>query len=158
MIEEITVRQAVPDDASVITEFNLLMAKETEDKILDAQVAHQGVENLLSDSTKGLYYVAEYRGTIVGQLMITYEWSDWRNGTFWWIQSVFVREEFRRHGIYRTLHEHVLRIARENPDVCGIRLYVDGANTRAKQTYERLGMTKSDYQFYEIDFVLGKDH
>lgn len=156
-MEEVSVRKALPDDAAVITEFNLLMAKETEEKILDAQLVHEGVENLLNDPTKGFYFLAEHRGTIVGQLMITYEWSDWRNGTFWWIQSVYVREEFRRRGIYRKLHEHVLQLARELPNVCGIRLYVDRANTRAKQTYERLGMSKSDYQFYEIDFVLGRN-
>jgi len=154
-MDALTIRKALASDAPTIAEFNMLMAKETEGKSLNPATLRLGVEAVFSDPSKGVYYVAESNGEIVGQLMITYEWSDWRNGTFWWIQSVYVREKFRRKGIYRRLHEHVLQRAKDLPDVCGIRLYVDRANARAKQTYERLRMSKSDYQFYEIDFVLG---
>ena len=94
--------------------------------------------------------------SVAGQLLITYEWSDWRNGNFWWIQSVYVAEAFRGRGIFRALFEHVRALARAHRDVCGLRLYMDANNGRARQAYERLGLKQTDYQVFELDFVLGK--
>ena len=103
---------------------------------------------------KGYYTVAQYQGKVVAGLLITYEWSDWRHATFLWIQSVYVDRQYRRQGIYKALHNYLYRIARERKDICGIRLYVDRENAVAQQTYASLGMTKSHYDMYEIDFVL----
>ena len=150
----ITIRPASESDAGVIAEFNCLMAKETEDKSLPAERVLDGVKSVLSDSSKGLYLLAEENAQVLGQLMITYEWSDWRNGNFWWIQSVYVREADRGKGVFRTLFEHVRKLARGRKDVCGLRLYVDGHNERARKTYEELGMKQTEYLFYEIDFVM----
>ena len=151
---KIIVRKARPADAATITEFNRLMAEETEHRSLDGTVLRAGVNALLEDESKGLYYVAETDGGIVGQLMITYEWSDWRNGNFWWIQSVYVKQEFRGKGVFKSLFEHVKGLAKLRSDVCGLRLYVEENNIRAKKTYEGLGMKKTHYEMYEIDFVL----
>ncbi len=147
------IRTAVFDDAVRITEFNALMAQETEGRVLDFERLSRGVEAVLRDPSKGIYYVAETNGVLVGQLLITYEWSDWRNGTFWWIQSVYVHKEFRGQGVFKSLFEHVFKKAKEKNDVCGLRLYVEKENSRAKQTYEKLGMKKTHYDVYEIDFV-----
>jgi GNAT superfamily N-acetyltransferase len=115
---------------------------------------HKGVEALLSDPSKGIYFLAESEGVILGQLMITYEWSDWRNGNFWWIQSVYVKKESRARGVFKTLFDHVHRIARADKSVCGLRLYVEKRNEGAARAYEQLGMKKAHYEMYEIDFVL----
>jgi GNAT superfamily N-acetyltransferase len=101
-----------------------------------------------------MYFVAEVDGTVVGQLMVTYEWSDWRNGNFWWIQSVYVEREYRGKGVFKSLYDHVLSLARRQKDSCGLRLYVEKHNRRARKIYEDLGMKETDYLLYEIDFVL----
>lgn len=150
----ITIRQATIADAPVIARFNSLMAAETENKMLDQALLQKGVEAILSDPSKGLYFLAEADGAVVGQTMITYEWSDWRNGTFWWIQSVYVTQEGRGKGVFKSLYEYILSLARSQTNVCGLRLYVEENNTRARQTYERLGMKESHYRMYELDFVL----
>lgn len=151
---KIHVRQAQPDDAPTIARFNALMAEETEHRTLDAETLRKGVEQVLADPAKGSYFVATVDRTVVGQLMITHEWSDWRNGNFWWIQSVYVEKGFRGKGVYKTLSAHVTNLASGRNDVCGLRLYVDKDNTRAKQTYEALGMRKTSYEIFEIDFAL----
>jgi GNAT superfamily N-acetyltransferase len=152
------IREARVIDSPFITEFNLRMAWETEKRRLDPQRVGQGVAALLNDPAKGTYFVAEVenagRAVIAGQLLITYEWSDWRNGNFWWIQSVYVAEEFRAAGVFKSLYQHVQTLARTRTDVCGLRLYVDAHNDKARKAYERLGLKKTDYEFFEIDFVL----
>jgi len=150
----ITIRQATIADTPVVARFNSLMAAETENKMLDQTLLQKGVEAILSDPSKGIYFLAEADGAVVGQTMITYEWSDWRNGTFWWIQSVYVTQEGRGKGVFKSLYEYILSLARSRTDVCGLRLYVEENNTRARQTYERLGMKESHYRMYELDFVL----
>jgi GNAT superfamily N-acetyltransferase len=146
------IRQASQSDVSVIAEFNARLARETEHRELDLARVAQGVAALLNDPAKGTYFVAECQvdgmGTVVGQLLITYEWSDWRNGNFWWIQSVFVKEDFRRRGVFSALFEHVQRHAKERHDVCGLRLYMDSDNTRARRVYERLGMKQTKYELF----------
>lgn len=136
-------RDGTPSDAPTLVEFNARMALETEGKVLDRSILTRGVERLLRDPGLGRYFVVEDAGDIVGQLMITTEWSDWRDGHFWWIQSVFVREDARGRGVYARLHEHVVAQARRAGNVVGVRLYVEPHNTRAQRTYQRLGMAKS---------------
>lgn len=149
-----TIRTATIADAPRITEFNALMARETENLELDLNRLRAGVEEVLRDASKGVYYVAETNGVVVGQTLITYEWSDWRNGMFWWIQSVYVQKEFRGRGVFKLLFEHVRTLAEQDGRVCGLRLYVEKHNSRAQQTYERLGMKKTHYEMYEVDFVM----
>ncbi|MEK6757433.1 MAG: GNAT family N-acetyltransferase [Bacteroidota bacterium] len=151
---DVTIRQATPRDAAAITRFNSLMAQETEGRTLDSQRLLEGVEALLRDPSKGIYYLAESQGAAAGQLMITYEWSDWRNGNFWWIQSVYVEKDFRGKGVFKTLYHHVRQLARADKTVCGLRLYVERQNERAQRAYEQLGMKKAHYEMYELDFVL----
>jgi GNAT superfamily N-acetyltransferase len=148
------IRQARLSDSAIIADFNTLMAQETENRRLDRSRVRRGVTALLEDGTKGTYYLAEEKGVVAGQLSITCEWSDWRNGNFWWIQSVYVAPEFRRRGVFRALYQHVNKLAKSRRDVCGLRLYVDADNTRAQRAYDRLGMKESHYQIFEIDFVL----
>jgi GNAT superfamily N-acetyltransferase len=150
----LSVRLALPSDVSVIAEFNAAMAKETEGIELNRERLQKGVEALFADPSKGLYYIAESDGKIAGQLMITYEWSDWRNATFWWIQSVFVRPEYRRQGVFHALYRSIETIAGTRGDVCGIRLYVEKENDRAQKTYEALGMKHSHYEMMEMDIDL----
>ena len=128
------------------------MAQETEGLALDADVVRPGVAAVLADDALGFYLVAEVDGQAAGQLMVTYEWSDWRNGLFWWIQSVYVRLEFRRRGVYSALHRQVAQAAREAGGVCGIRLYVEQDNTIAQQVYKSLEMHRTRYQMYEVEF------
>jgi GNAT superfamily N-acetyltransferase len=151
----LTIRKAIPADHAIISEFNALMARETEHKTLDTDLVSRGVEGVLHDDTNGVYYVAEADGEVVGQLMITYEWSDWRNGRFWWIQSVYVKEEWRGKKVFTALYEHIRSLAKTDKTICGLRLYVEGENDRAQRTYETLGMKPTGYVLYELDFREG---
>ena len=139
------IREAGPRDAAVIAMFNNRIAQETENRSLDAKIVNPGVANILSDPGKGQYWVAEDRGEVIGQIMVTYEWSDWRNGTMWWIQSVYVHPEHRRRGVFSDLYRHVESLAKERSDVCGLRLYVEEQNQRAQATYLALGMNRPGY-------------
>ena len=148
-------------DTALVADFNLRMAWETEQRRLDISRVQAGVAALLSDSAKGTYFLAETEKegetVVAGQLLITYEWSDWRNGNFWWIQSVYVAEQFRGSGVFRALFNHIQALAKARKDVCGLRLYMDADNKKARQAYERLGLKQTNYQVFETDFVL-KDH
>lgn len=152
----VKIRKAEPNDYEIIAEYNINMAKETEDIVLKRETVLQGCKTILSDSSKGFYLVAENENReIIGQLMITYEWSDWRNGTIWWIQSVYVAEKYRRNGVYSTLYRHLEQMSEDEGNVAAIRLYVAKTNKRAQRTYSKQGMRESDYFIYEKDFVLG---
>jgi GNAT superfamily N-acetyltransferase len=148
----LTVREARSTDAAVIADFNAALALETEHKTLDRTRLEPGVRALLSDPWKGRYFVAELDGRVVGQTMVTYEWSDWRDGMFWWIQSVFVEPAHRKHGVFRAIYKHIEAAARNDATACGLRLYVEDNNLRAKQTYHALGMTRGGYEVLEVDF------
>jgi GNAT superfamily N-acetyltransferase len=148
---EIKIREAALSDAQLIAAFNLRLAEESEGLRLDAALVQAGVAALLTDPAKGIYYVAEAEGAVVGQLMITHEWSDWRNGNIWWIQSVYVKPDFRRAGVFRALFNHLRNLAQARKDVCSLRLYVHAENTRAHESYLRLGMTLTQYEVFELD-------
>tara|TARA_B100001013_G_C24546173_1_gene416724 strand:+ start:203 stop:670 length:468 start_codon:yes stop_codon:yes gene_type:complete len=150
----ITVREATRKDTESIVRFQEGMALETEGKALDEALLRNGITAIFDSSQTGFYLVAEVDSVVVGSLLITYEWSDWRNATFWWIQSVFVDANWRRKGVYRTMHDYVVNVAKSRKDICGIRLYVERTNTIAQQTYKDLGMTHSHYDLYETDIVL----
>ena len=140
-----TIRQAGPADAPTIVDYNRRLAVETEGKALDPAVLAAGVAAALADpERKGPYYLAVEGDAVLGQLQITFEWSDWRNGWFWWIQSVYVRSEDRRRGVFRALYQHVVDLARE-AGVVGIRLYVERDNHAAQRTYKDLGMEETAY-------------
>ena len=143
------IREARPDDAATIAAYNAAMAEETEGKTLDPACVGPGVQALFDDPSRGRYWVAHVDGVTVGQLMVTYEWSDWRNGMIWWIQSVYVQPERRRQGIFRALYRHVESLASAAPGVIGLRLYVEDNNVRAQQTYQALGMVKPGYLVME---------
>jgi len=142
-------RLAVAGDTETLVEFNQRMAHETESKYLDDSTLRHGVETVLRDPRHGFYVIADIGREVAGALLVTYEWSDWRNGRFWWIQSVYVRPEHRRLGIYRALHEFVRDRARAAGGVVGIRLYVERDNTTAQRTYGALGMIETAYRMYE---------
>lgn len=146
------VRDAETGDAGTITEFNRLMALETEGKALNPEIVGAGVERLLRNPADGRYRVAGHDGRVVGQLLVTYEWSDWRNGRFWWIQSVYVHADFRRQGVFAALYRHVESCARADEDACGLRLYVEKDNRRAQDTYVALGMSFPGYLVMEAGF------
>ena len=147
--EAILVRPARQEDVSLMARWAEAMALETEDRKLDAAVVRRGIERAFADPQKGLYYIAEVGGQPVGTLMLTWEWSDWRDGWWWWIQSVFVDERHRRRGVYRALYAHVLAPAQADPEVRGLRLYVEHENTNARRTYDFLGMQNPGYVMYE---------
>lgn len=149
----IITRRAKLKDAEVIAQFNAAMGLETKGLQLNLDVLFKGVEDLLLDESKGFYFVAEIDGKVVGQLMITFEWSDWRDGFFWWIQSVYVLPEYRNSGVFKSIYRHVYNIAAADKNVCGLRLYVDRKNEHAKKTYENLGMSQSHYDMYEVEFA-----
>ncbi len=148
------IRKAVPGDQNSISNHNTSMALETEGKHLDPALAVRGVEAVLQDISKGFYLIVEVDGRNVGQCMITYEWSDWRCGNFWWIQSVFVEKEYRKQGIFSNIFQHVMREARRQEGVVGLRLYVEENNGIAKDAYLKLGMTKCHYEMFEMDFTM----
>jgi GNAT superfamily N-acetyltransferase len=144
-----TVRQSTIADAQTIADFNIAMAMETESVQLDAATVLAGVGAGLVDPNKALYFAAEVDRQVVGCCMITHEWSDWRNGDMWWLQSVYVLPDFRRRGVFRAMYRHVEQAARTAGAVC-LRLYVDRDNDNAKQTYESLGMSPTHYDIMEV--------
>lgn len=150
----LTIRPASPADIEIIAGYNAAIASETEHIELDRERLLQGVRAVLQDESKGFYTVAELDGRVVGQIMITYEWSDWRNGVFWWIQSVYVHADFRNQGVFTRLFRHIAAKAKDAGVVCGLRLYVEKENRRAQATYQRMGMTQAPYDVLEIDFVI----
>lgn len=149
-----TPRPAVLADLEVLVRFSAAMALETEGRVLDQERLRQGTRAVLESNDKGFYLVTERGSVVEGQLLVTYEWSDWRNGVFWWIQSVYVEPSARRQGVYRTLHDYVVQEARRRGDVCGVRLYVEQDNRGAQAAYARMDMNRTGYCIYERDFVL----
>ena len=142
------IRLAEKDDIQALVGFNQAMALETEGKKLEAAVLTPGVAAVFEDSNKGFYVVADEEA-VVGGLLITYEWSDWRNNWFWWIQSVYILPEFRGRSIYRAMYAFVKQLAEKRGGVCGFRLYVEKENVHAQKVYEQLGMHESHYLAYE---------
>lgn len=148
-MSEVFVRQAEESDCEAIAGFNKAIALETEGKELSEAVVTEGTKRLLGNRDYGFYVVAESGGEIVGSLMVTFEWSEWWNSAFWWLQSVYVKPEYRRGGVFKKLYEYIRREASERDDVCGLRLYVEKDNERAQAVYDRLGMEKTNYLVYE---------
>lgn len=149
MGQNVTYRAAQSSDRDVIVDFQVAMARETEDVALDRAICTRGVAAVLAEPSLGRYYIAESDGRVVTSLLLTFEWSDWRNGMVWWIQSVYVVTEMRGQRVYAGLYEYVKRLAEGEESVRGIRLYVDRRNTRAQQVYTRLGMDGEHYQVFE---------
>ena len=143
------IRGARPEDAETLVDFNARLAAETEHKSLDLGVLTRGVGKALADPDRLRYWVAEIDGRLVGQAAATREWSDWRDGWLWWLQSVYVHPDFRSRGVFRALHRRIRDEARVNPDVIGLRLYVEDANESAQRTYRALGMVPGGYQVFE---------
>ena len=155
-MQAIRVRNATPADAELFAGFNAAMALETEDKVLDPERLLSGVQGIFEEPGRGRYFVATGEADVpVGGCLVTYEWSDWRAGDFWWLQSVYVRPEMRGKGVFRALYDHIVALAKNTPGVCGLRLYVESENRRAQAVYEAVGMGESHYRLFEIDFVLG---
>ncbi len=155
MSDEIRIRFAEKRDADILTEFNIVMARETEGKELPNEVASAGVKALLNNRQMGFYVIAETGGLIAGSLMVTMEWSDWRNGLFWWIQSVYIKPQFRREGIFTELYGFLKSKVEKDPNVCGFRLYVERNNIPAHKAYKALGMEETHYKVYE-ELLLGQ--
>lgn len=145
------IRKALNKDIDVIARYNYNLAYETENKILNMNILTKGVEAIIKDENKGIYHVCEINGEVVGQIMYTFEWSDWRNGTFLWIQSAYVNKEFRGMGVFKALYKFIRDIADNDNNICGIRLYVEKENTIAKKTYKNIGMKECNYYIYEYD-------
>jgi len=158
ILDDLKVRLARPEDAGMIVSFSAAMALETEKRRLDLDRLYEGTIALLESPDRGFFMVAELEHAnkcqLLGQLMITYEWSDWRNGAFWWIQSVYVDPAWRRKGVYRRLHDTIVAIGKADTKMCGIRLYVARDNRAAQTVYRRVGLAPSMYEVYEDDFVL----
>ena len=146
---DVRYREGVPSDANDIIDFQIAMARETEDFDLVRDITTKGVHAVFADPSHGRYFVAEADGRVVASLMITYEWSDWRNGMVWWIQSVYVVPEYRRRGVYAGLYQHVKAMVEAEPSIRGIRLYVDTRNKPAQEVYTRLGMEGEHYRVFE---------
>jgi ribosomal protein S18 acetylase RimI-like enzyme len=146
------IRPARPADASIIAEFNAARALETEHKRLDPTTLRAGVEHAIANPDAARYFLAELEGDVAGQLMLTMEWSDWRNATFWWIQSVYVPSQYRSRGVFKALYRHVEGLARKRKDVCGLRLSVEKENVTAQEVYRKLAMRDTGYLVYELIF------
>jgi GNAT superfamily N-acetyltransferase len=161
---DISIRAARTSDETFLAAGNVAMALESEHKQLDPATVSRGVQAVLDDHARGRYFVAERDGRPVGQLMVTYEWSDWRNGNFWWIQSVYVLPEARRLGVFRSLFVHLEQLSKADATVCGIRLYVERENERAQATYRHCGLEDAGYVVMEVDYsgavqaTRGNDH
>ena len=146
------IRPADLGDLDAIVEFNVRLARETEHRELDRSTLNEGVRRLLQNPNCGRYFVAVHEETVVGQVMHTHEWSDWRNGDIWWLQSVYVHPDFRRQGIFRQLLNHVAQAARNSRNAVAIRLYVERDNNAAQATYTELGFEDPGYKVFEIEF------
>lgn len=161
MLNGLMVRPAMSKDVAALVRFSTAMARETEGRRLDATRLRQGTQAVLDSPERGFYTVAELTDRsprlVVGQLLVTFEWSDWRNATFWWIQSVYVDPAWRRRGIYRKMHRAILEQAKSRGDVCGVRLYVERENKTAKTVYAKVGLETSPYHVFESDFVLSRN-
>ncbi|MCU0454455.1 MAG: GNAT family N-acetyltransferase [Bacteroidetes bacterium] len=149
---DLTIRPGTLADLTVIVGYNNAIAVETEHRQLDIPTLTKGVDALLRDPSKGRYFVAEENGEVIGQTMFTYEWSDWRNGMFWWIQSVYVRPDKRGVGVFSALYRHIEQLGKQEGGVCGLRLYAEEDNARAQRTYEKLGMVRTGYRVFEVVF------
>ncbi len=147
----ISIRKAIPEDAAIIADFNCAMAMETENKQLDQSTVEKGAKGMIKNSDRGFYLIAEKDHEVQACLMVTFEWSDWRNANFWWIQSVYVAPQARRQGLFNRLYQTVKTLSLED-SVCGIRLYVESENNNAQKTYRALGMSQCDYLMYEESF------
>lgn len=147
------IRPVCAADADIVADFNARMALETENKHLEPDTVRAGVAAMIADPAKGFYFVAEIEGAIVGQLGVTREWSDWRNGDFWWIQSVYVTPHARRQGVFASLYRHVLQAALTHSHVIGVRLYVEHDNHAAQATYKKMGMAMTSYQVMEACWI-----
>jgi ribosomal protein S18 acetylase RimI-like enzyme len=152
------IREATAEDRIFIAAANAALASESEGQTLDHALLGPGIQAVLDDPSLGRYYLAEIDGQVVGQLMTTYEWSDWRNGLFLWIQSVYVLPEYRGAGVFRALYDNLSGLAATDPRICGIRLYVDRSNTRAQEVYVRLGMHRSNYGVMETVYRGPESH
>ena len=148
----IQIREGRPEDAAIIAAYNQRMALETEGKELDSKTVGKGVEQGLLQPDKCRFFVAEVQGVVIGQAMITYEWSDWDNRDLWWIQSVYVHPEYRRQGVFTKLYQHIEILAREESQVGGLRLYVKENNAIGQAVYKKLGMSHTGYHVYETEF------
>lgn len=149
---DVHIRDARLGDAPIIAEFNIAMARETEDRALDMNTVASGVRQVISRPHFGKYFVAEADGKVIGCAMITFEWSDWRDGVFWWFQSVYVLPDYRRQGVFTMLYRYITAQADNGRNVIGLRLYVEQDNEHAKRTYEKLGMKPSGHLVYEVDW------
>lgn len=146
------IRKANEDDIEVIAEYNYNLAYETENKELDKDTLLKGVKSIIDDESKGVYYVCVIDNKVVGQIMYTYEWSDWRNGTFIWVQSVYVHKDYRGKGVFKSLYKHIKSICdNDENNFVGIRLYVEKENYTAQKTYKSLGMNECNYYMYEYE-------
>lgn len=150
MSAPVHIRAAEPADVEVLVDFNCDLARESEHQILDPEVVRQGVAGLLANPAAGYYTVAEQAGRVVGCVLITFDWSDWRNGWMWWIQSVYVHADARRQGVFRMLFESIRERAVQEEGVRGLRLYVERENATAMRTYASLGMEETPYRVYEL--------
>ena len=146
------ITQPCIEDINSLVNFNIKIAKETENKILNKKIVTKGVSEVLTDTTLGYYVIAKNKNTILGSLMITYEWSDWRNGMFWWIQSVYVEKEYRQQGVYKKMYSYIKDKALKDNSCTGIRLYVEQENKIAQSVYTKLEMKETHYKLFEIDF------
>ena len=145
----ITIRKATIADIPVLVAFQQKLAQETENVTLDNAILHKGMQAMFDDPSKGFYNVVEDNGVVIGCHMITYEWSDWRNGLVWWLQSVYVIESYRKQGIFKLMYENIVRIIQNDSSLIGLRLYVDKTNARAMKVYESMGMNGEHYTVYE---------
>ena len=150
------IRLAESRDRESLVTYNMTLAPETEGRQLERSLIQSGVKAILADSSKGFYVVMEHRptGKMIGQLLITFEWSDWRNAVFWWLQSVYVHKEWRRRGVFRKLYDYVLREGKRQGNVAGIRLYVEQDNAVAQGVYAQAGLAAAPYKVFETDFIL----
>lgn len=158
----LTIREAARKDLDDLVRMNAAMAWETECRQLDPARLRAGTQAVLESRDRGFYllgvaHLPQGADSAVAQLLVTHEWSDWRNGNFWWIQSVYVEPQWRRLGIFRQLYRHLETMARSHPEVCGLRLYVERRNADAQAVYSKLGLSPTGYHVFELDFVLSSD-